>query len=54
MIGRKEIVKMRAKAEATMGDRFDIKSFHDTVLGSGALPLPVLADLVEEWAAGRV
>ena len=54
MIGRKEIVKIRAEAEATLGDRFDIKSFHDTVLGSGALPLPVLADLVREWAAGRV
>jgi uncharacterized protein (DUF885 family) len=54
MIGRKEIVKMRARAEATMGERFDIKSFHDTVLGSGALPLPVLSDLVDDWAAGRV
>ena len=54
MIGRKEIVKIRAEAEATLGDRFDIKGFHDTVLGSGALPLPVLADLVKEWAAGRV
>lgn len=54
MIGRKEIVKIRAEAEATLGDRFDIKGFHDTVLGSGALPLPVLAELVKEWAAGRV
>ncbi|MDH5373253.1 MAG: DUF885 domain-containing protein, partial [Acidimicrobiia bacterium] len=54
MIGRKEIVRMRSRAEATMGGRFDIKGFHDTVLGSGALPLPVLSNLVDEWAAGRV
>ncbi len=54
MIGRKEIVKMRARAEQTMGDAFDIKGFHDTVLGSGALPLPVLSNLVDDWAAGRV
>lgn len=53
MIGRREIVKIREKAEVTMGARFDIKGFHDTVLGSGALPLPVLSDLVDGWAAGR-
>ncbi|MDF1596293.1 MAG: DUF885 domain-containing protein [Acidimicrobiia bacterium] len=52
MIGRKEIVKIREQAEVTMGARFDIKGFHDTVLGSGALPLPALSDLVNGWAAG--
>jgi uncharacterized protein (DUF885 family) len=54
MLGRKEIIRIRSQAEATLGDKFDIKGFHDTVLGSGALPLPVLANLVEEWSAGRV
>jgi len=54
MLGRKEIIRIRSQAEVTMGDKFDIKGFHDTVLGSGALPLPVLANLVEEWSAGRV
>jgi uncharacterized protein (DUF885 family) len=53
MIGRKEIVKIREKAEGAMGAQFDIKGFHDTVLGSGALPLMVLSDLVDGWAAGR-
>jgi uncharacterized protein (DUF885 family) len=51
MIGRKEIVKMRERAETALGDRFDIQGFHDTVLGSGALPLPVLSGLVDEWVA---
>ena len=50
MIGRREIVRLRREAEKTMGDRFDIKGFHDTVLGSGPVPLSVLADLVNSWA----
>ncbi len=53
MIGRLEIQRMRADAERTLGDRFDIKAFHDTVLASGALPLPLLGRLVGEWAASR-
>jgi uncharacterized protein (DUF885 family) len=49
MIGRLEIQRMRAAAEARLGDRFDIKGFHDTVLGSGAVPLETLDRLVSEW-----
>ncbi len=51
MIGRIEIQRIRAEAEASMGDRFDIKGFHDVVLGSGCIPLPSLARLVHEWSA---
>jgi uncharacterized protein (DUF885 family) len=51
MIGRLEIMRMRAAAEATMGDRFDIKGFHDTVLCSGLVPLGTLDRMVREWAA---
>jgi uncharacterized protein (DUF885 family) len=51
MIGRLEIVRMRAEAEATMGDHFDIKGFHDTVLCSGLVPLGTLDRMVKEWAA---
>jgi len=51
MIGRLEIQKMRADAEAAMGDRFDIRGFHDTVLGSGGVPLETLARMVAAWAA---
>jgi uncharacterized protein (DUF885 family) len=49
MIGRLEIQRIRTDAERRLGARFDIKRFHDTVLGSGAVPLPVLGDLVDEW-----
>jgi uncharacterized protein (DUF885 family) len=50
MLGRLEILRMRADAIARLGDRFDIKAFHDTVLGSGALPLPLLDRVVGSWA----
>ncbi len=50
MIGRLEIMRMRAEAEESMGDRFDIKGFHDTVLSSGLVPMPTLDRMVKEWA----
>ncbi|HEX9854775.1 MAG TPA: DUF885 domain-containing protein [Acidimicrobiia bacterium] len=51
MIGRLEIMRMRAEAAKSMGDRFDIKAFHDVVLGSGLVPLETLDRMVAEWAA---
>jgi uncharacterized protein (DUF885 family) len=51
MIGRLEIQRIRAAAEAHLGDRFEIKAFHDTVLGSGSMPLPTLDRHVREWLA---
>lgn len=50
MVGRIEIQRMRAEAEARMGDRFDIKGFHDAVLGSGSVTLPTLDRIVKEWS----
>jgi uncharacterized protein (DUF885 family) len=49
MTGRLEIQRLRDWARQALGDRFDIRSFHDTVLGSGGLPLQVLAELVRDW-----
>jgi uncharacterized protein (DUF885 family) len=51
MIGRLEIVRIRREAEAAMGDRFDIKGFHDTVLCSGLVPLETLDRMVRQWVA---
>jgi uncharacterized protein (DUF885 family) len=51
MVGRLEIQRIRAEAERALGDRFDIRSFHDTVLGHGPLPLRVLDEVVRDWAA---
>ncbi|MBK8197440.1 MAG: DUF885 domain-containing protein [Acidobacteria bacterium] len=50
-IGMIRIQQLRAKAEAELGDKFDIRAFHDTVLGGGALPLDVLSRKVDQWIA---
>ncbi len=50
MVGRREIRRLRAAAENRLGARFDIRSFHGAVLGSGAVPLGVLDQLVTRWA----
>ncbi|WP_435582160.1 DUF885 domain-containing protein [Amycolatopsis thermoflava] len=51
MVGRLEIQRVRARAEQALGERFDIRAFHDLVLGGGALPLSVLAAVVDDWIA---
>jgi len=48
MIGRLEIQRMRREAEKALGERFAIKGFHDAVLGSGLMPLPVLDRVVRD------
>jgi uncharacterized protein (DUF885 family) len=48
-IGALTIQRLRQQAEAALGARFDIRTFHDQVLGSGALPLPVLEAKIERW-----
>ena len=52
MVGRLEIQRLRADAERRLGGGFDIRTFHDAVLGAGSLPLSVLADRIDTWAAG--
>ncbi len=49
MVGRLEILRIRAAAEQALGARFDIRAFHDTVLGAGPLPLGVLDRVVQRW-----
>jgi uncharacterized protein (DUF885 family) len=50
-VGQLEIQRLRAEAEAALGPRFDLKQFHDVVLGAGAVTLPVLADRVHTYVA---
>ena len=50
-IGELKIKEMRAYAERELGPRFDIRAFHDRVLGSGALPLGLLEKNVRAWVA---
>ncbi|MBD59178.1 MAG: DUF885 domain-containing protein [Citromicrobium sp.] len=50
-IGALKIQELREKAETQLGDAFDIKDFHAQVLGTGALPLPVLEEKIDRWIA---
>lgn len=50
-LGQMAIVEARAKAEAALGAKFDIRHFHDTVLQLGSVPLPVLTARIDEWIA---
>ena len=53
-IGSMTIQRLRRKAETELGAKFDIRAFHEQVLESGALPLPVLEEKIDAWiAAGR-
>jgi uncharacterized protein (DUF885 family) len=49
-VGQLEILRLRDEARTALGAGFDIRAFHDTVLGNGALALPTLRSVVEAWA----
>ena len=48
-VGMLKILALREKARAELGDKFDIRGYHDVVLANGAVPLNVLENLVDEW-----
>jgi uncharacterized protein (DUF885 family) len=50
-IGQLKILELRARAERELGDRFDIRAFHDHLLGAGALPLNLLEQRMDTWLA---
>jgi uncharacterized protein (DUF885 family) len=53
-IGQLKLMELRARAEAALGDQFDIRAFHDTVLGSGALPMSLLEIQIDQWIASQL
>ena len=50
-IGMIKIQELRARAEEALGDDFDIRGFHDTVLGGGSMPLSILEARIDSWIA---
>ena len=52
-LGQLEILKLRQRAKNELGSRFDIRSFHDEVLGAGALPLDVFEERMNSWINGQ-
>ncbi len=52
-VGQREILRLRADARATLGERFDIKGFHDVVLGAATISLPILRRRVEDWVQAQ-
>jgi uncharacterized protein (DUF885 family) len=52
-LGQLEILSLREESRQKLGDKFDLRAFHDEVVGSGPLPLDVLHTQVESWIAGQ-
>jgi len=52
-VGQLKILELRDRAKKALGDKFDIRAFHDQVLDAGALPLDVLSDRIDGWIAGQ-
>lgn len=53
MIGKLKIMELREKARVELGERFDIRGFHDTILTSGPVPLSIMEENVEAWVAAE-
>lgn len=53
MIGQLKILELRDRAQRELGPKFDIRGFHDEVLGAGALPLGTLEKRIDDWIAAQ-
>jgi uncharacterized protein (DUF885 family) len=52
-LGQLKILELRDRAKKALGDKFDLRTFHDQVLDAGALPLDVLSDRIDAWIAAQ-
>jgi uncharacterized protein (DUF885 family) len=52
-VGQLKILELRDRAKTALGEKFDLKGFHDQVLDAGALPLDVLSDRIDAWIAKK-
>ena len=52
-VGMLKILELREKAKKSLGEKFDIRQFHEVVLGNGSVPLDVLEELVDRWIKSK-
>ena len=52
-VGQLKILELRDRAKKALGDKFDLRAFHDQVLDAGALPLDVLGDRIDAWIVSQ-
>ncbi|AVI68509.1 DUF885 domain-containing protein [Shewanella sp. WE21] len=52
-VGQLKILALRARAEKALGDKFDLKAFHDQILTSGSLPMAVMENKIDRWIASK-
>jgi len=52
-IGELKIRELRARAEAALGSDFDLREFHDTVVGNGSVPIAVLETIIDDWISQK-
>jgi uncharacterized protein (DUF885 family) len=52
-IGQLKMLTIRQRAELALGDQFDVRAFHDEMLGAGALPLDILEHRMDAWIADQ-
>jgi len=53
-MGEIKIVELRARARKALGERFDLRAFHDAVLDNGGVPLPLLEKQIDEYIAATL
>lgn len=51
--GQLKILELREKSKKALGSKFDIREFHDEVLGAGALPMNILEQRIDRWIAAK-
>ena len=52
-VGMLKILELREKAKKSLGDKFDIRQFHEVLLSNGSVPLDVLEELVDRWIKSK-
>jgi uncharacterized protein (DUF885 family) len=52
-VGHTEIVRLREKAKAALGPKFDIRDYNDAVVSTGGTPLTVLESVIDRYVAGK-